>query len=330
MLIFGVHMKFTLLFALVFCTLILGQNPEWLVYNTLNSPLKSNNIRDIEIDKFNNKWILSDSGLTKISADNIWTHYSSFLGLFNFSEARFMTSDNEGYIWLGGYIGNSIGIIKFNGEFFYQYKSSSSGLPHDVAHSISIDHNNNVYVLCGIPMPNNNTYLAKFNGNFWQTYQGHFFYDDAGEISALDSQGMLWTADQTGLWKFDGTNYTQMASGSFSGYLSDMIFDAEGNLWSAQGSCGWAGLRKFKDGVITYFDQYLAVSLATEAQTLWVGTAGFVVEGELLRYRNGNFVSFNSSNSLLPVNRSVKSLKIDKLGNLWIGLQKNKSHFKYS
>ncbi len=89
---------------LVFEILLLGailihpQSDEWKVFNTSNSPLPTNNIICLNVDKFNNIWVGTDSGLTKIS-DGQWTNYNQQNSDIPVKGVYVIQSDKNGIIW---------------------------------------------------------------------------------------------------------------------------------------------------------------------------------------------------------------------------------------
>jgi len=77
---------------------------NWLIYNTNNSDISSNNITTIKIDENGVKWIGTSSGLTKINGSDWYTFDTSNSGLPE-NKINALTIDSNGTKWIGTYNG---------------------------------------------------------------------------------------------------------------------------------------------------------------------------------------------------------------------------------
>src|SRR5690606_39435653 len=65
-----------ILLLFIFSLPIYGQSPQWIVFNTGNSGLPSNNISYIAVDHNNFVWIATPSGLVKFK-NSVWSVYNT-------------------------------------------------------------------------------------------------------------------------------------------------------------------------------------------------------------------------------------------------------------
>jgi hypothetical protein len=318
----SILIKYSLALIILICSNLFGQKPEWVIYDTSNSQIRSNNIYDIAIDKFNRKWILNDSGLVKIDGDN-WSLFRTTPRGYDLRLARVLKTDNDGNLWIGGGMYSNSGILKFDGNTWTSYDTSNSSLPSNYIRSIMFDSENTMWIFCGDYGPYS-LYLVKFKKESeWTIFNGNFCRYTSGEIAAIDDNDNIWSADEWHLYKFKDSIYTTINPAEGLGqYITDMKFDNSHNLWIASGHAGWGGLTRF-DGTNYFYYYYYAISLDVDANNLWVGTENFDnidSSGTLLLYNGTTWKVFTHENSPLPKNMDVIALKNDLYGNLWIGL----------
>ena len=303
--------------------LIHPQDNEWKLFNTSNSPLPTNNINCLNVDRFNNVWVGTDSGLTKIS-NGQWTNYNQQNSDIPVKGVYVIQPDKNGVIWLNGQDElTHKGLISFNGDEWEEYNTSNSPIPSNIIRSIAIDSLNNKWLL---PVDGTTTYLTIFDGNSnWASYPGYYYYAHYGEEVASDSANNIWTATEWFLAKFDGANYSFIyTSGPSLGYyITDVKIDKTGNIWIAGGLAGWGGLSRFDGSNFAFYHNILAVSLEVDHDNnLWIGTFSILpgIHGELIKYNGISWTHYTTENSPLPANSQVNSIKIDKLGNVWLAL----------
>ncbi len=121
-----------------------SQTPEWIVYNTDNSGLPSNDLTPaLAIDKQGNKWIGTlRAGLAKFDQET-WTVYNAGnSGLPGNGLRKGLAIDKQGNIW----IGTERGLAKFDGEAWTVYNTRNSGLPDNWVWSLAIDEQGNKWI----------------------------------------------------------------------------------------------------------------------------------------------------------------------------------------
>jgi hypothetical protein len=118
---------------------------NWIIYNTINSGLSSNEIRYISLDSFNNKWICTDfGGLCKFnSTSNNWTVYnttnsgipSDFVMTIKNTQnnIKLISVENEG-------------LTIFNDITWQIFNTSNSPIPSNTISRIETDKFNNVWI----------------------------------------------------------------------------------------------------------------------------------------------------------------------------------------
>ena len=317
-------MKKLIFIVVGFAQLAISQNNEWKIFNTLNSPLPSNNILCLDVDIFNNIWIGTASGLIKKSNDD-WVIYNQINSDIPVDLVSYIQSDKDGIVWLtGSDNGYPKGLIKFDGADWTIFDTLNSPVPSVVIESIAIDSLNNKWLLA-IYNPAT-TYLTKFDGDsVWNTFPGYYnFVVGNGDQVTSDPFNNVWTAARYYIAKFDGQNYTFFNSSQPMGnYITAVRNDLFNNIWIAGGLAGWGGLTKFDGTNFTYYFDIPAITLANDqANNIWIGSQSdpFISPGELVKFDGTTWTYFTTQNSPLPDNDYIKSIRFDKFGNLWLGL----------
>ena len=148
---------------------------------------------------------------------------------------------------------------------------------------------------------------------------------------AIDAEGNIWIggggSEEGELVKFDGVNWTVYDHYSTSVFNeTDMVIDAQGNVWKGVDS---AGMAKF-DGVNwTVYNPdnsglpgFRVSALTFDMQgNLWIGT-----ESGVAKFDGVNWTVYDAENSGLPAN-NVDALVFDVQGNLWIGTESGVAKF---
>jgi hypothetical protein len=319
--VLGKFFYFRLIYSLSLLTILilnfpLSQTQEWIVYNTSNSGLPSDDVRAIAIDGQGNKWIGTyGGGLAKFDGVN-WTVYNTSNSRLPSNYVWAIAIDGQGNKWIGTYNG---GLAKFDGVNWTVYNTSNSGLPDYSVFAIAIDGGGNKWI---------GTWgggLAKFDGVNWTVYNtsNSGLPDNDVRAIAIDGQGNKWIGTYGGgLAKFDGVNWT-VYKRTNSNLPSDSIYaiaiDEQGNKWIGT---YYGGLAKF-DGVnwTVYntsnsglpYDIVRAIAIDGWGNK-WIGT----INGGLAKFDGVNWTVYKTSNSGLP-NNWVRTIAIDGGGNKWIG-----------
>ena len=108
----------------------IAQSPEWVVYNKLNTPLPSNAVTKVIIDKNNTKWISigkdknwDNGGLVMFDGSN-WKVYRTKNSQNSFMDFGDMAMDSSGSLYLLYF---SFYLYKFDKEKFVLVPCKDSG-----------------------------------------------------------------------------------------------------------------------------------------------------------------------------------------------------------
>lgn len=115
---------------------------EWTIYNTDNSELPNNRIRDIVIGNDGVKWIFSQDIVRFHNSD--WKIFNGMNepALTNKTLINFFV-DRGNSLWLNVWQG---GLIRNDANVWNMYHKGNSGLPSNVINDIDSDHQNNIYI----------------------------------------------------------------------------------------------------------------------------------------------------------------------------------------
>ena len=311
--------KISLLIVTLFQITLAQNPPQWIIYNTSNSNIPSNEVENIVVDKINQKWIsFYGNGLLKIYNEN-WTFYTTSNSNIPTNYFNTINVDNESKFW-GGY-GNLL--TKFDGTNWFVYGIPDSTPPGHSISSIVFDSLNNVWFLKNLNSPIGSPhYLIEFrDDSLWTTHLSLQLAN--GHRQLLLNNQSIWIGDGEGLYLFenDSLHYFEPPTGPVGLYATDVKIDSLNNIWLATGLGGWGYLVKF-DG--TNYSGFNFIATAIEFDNngnLWVGTQSFTDNAELIKFDGTNWTSFNPSNSQLPQTYSIDDLTFDKFGNLWIATE---------
>ncbi len=311
-------MKKLILLTIFLSSLSLAQNPEWIIYNTSNSLLPSNNVSHIVVDNYNRKWVAFwNNGALKINGED-WVIYNTSNSNLPFNNLNAITVDGNSNFWAGSYYGN-IRLTKFDGNNWTNWDTINSPIPEDCIMSLIFDNQNNLWLLC-MPGPvyGMNYLLELTNESVWNVHTS--FTNFIGYRQMLvDQSQIVWIGDWHGLYKYDRDTliYIQGHPGQ---YCTDIKQDSVGNIWLATGASGWGCLVKYDGVSFTSYSNIQAISIEVDTLgNLWVGTESFSYEAELIKYDGINWTTYNPQNSDLPETFSITDLAFDKFYNLWIG-----------
>jgi len=142
---------------------------DWIVYNSSNSELPSNNITCIEIDDSGTKYIGTIEGLVEIT-DGYWEVYTSTSGTSSLPTdvISCMAIDIDRNIWVGTrywfyengdeYGKGIVQLIRDTFGWGFVYDEGNSELPNNDIYCIEIDKHGNIWI-------GTREGLAKFNGD---------------------------------------------------------------------------------------------------------------------------------------------------------------------
>ncbi|MDG7001176.1 MAG: hypothetical protein JRN15_18935, partial [Nitrososphaerota archaeon] len=210
-------------------------------YTSSNSPLPSSWVQAVAQDSSGNIWVgvYESYGNSLLKFDGArWTAYTSSnsptpANYFVWS----ISVDPRNEVWVGWDNG---GVTEFNGSSWMTYTSSNSGLPNDWVRGVLCDTSGKNYFATAPQM-------ASLNGTTWNTLGGPAY---GSQTMVTDSNDNLWigsgdfngtnTLYSSGLWKFDGsswTNWNTSNSSVPSNNVTSVAIDKYGNKWIAT----WGG-----------------------------------------------------------------------------------------
>jgi len=315
-------MKKIILATIFLSSLTFAQNPEWIIYNTSNSLLPSNNVRHIVVDNLNRKWVsFWGYGVLKIENED-WIIFNTGNSGIPFNVLNSITVDTNSNFWAGSNAGN-IRLTKFNGVDWIYWDSTNSPIPEDHVMSLEFDNEGNLWILC-MPGPyfGTNYLLELTTDSVWNIHTSFTTFVGYRQMM-VDKNQIVWIGDWHGLYKYDG-NTLNYISGHPGQYCTDIKQDSVGNIWIATGLAGWGCLVKYDGISFTSYPAIRAVSIEVDTLgVLWIGTESDANQAELIKYDGNNWISYNSSNSQLPATYRIFDLAFDRFGNLWIATEES-------
>jgi len=311
----------------VFVEVSFNPSLKWYQFNSNNSGLLGNNPYDIAIDKYNNIWICSDSGITKYDR-NYWYSW----GKNTFKKADFwgsiITQENNSMINCSvlaisidsnnvKWIATENGLVKYN-DSTYNFLFTGENI------SSVACYNNKV---CAGTISNGIKY---FNGQNWFSFTTSNSYLPGNSIRKIimENDTIIWIGTQNGIAKYD-INYWTIYNSSNSiltnNYIYTIALDKSKNKYfSAMGT----GLIKFDNST---FKEYtppcseIGAIFPDKIGNIWLGFISGNTNNALVKFDGTNWIEFNSTNSgfnsspATPGYGRIYCINEDKNGVLWIG-----------
>ena len=315
-------MKYLFVIIIVLMQFALAQNPpHWIIYNTSNSLLPSNDVDHIVVDNINRKWLSCwYYGMLMIENEN-WILYDTTNSDIPSNILSSINVDENLNFWAGGY--NDIGnfrLTKFDGNIWTIWNSSNSPIPKDNIMAIIFDSQGDLWLICkDADYPSEINYILELTqDSIWISHASFRTFNGFRQM-LFDEDQILWIDVWNGLYKYDGNNLTFIPAGSIGQYVTEIKKDSLGNIWIATGIAGWGGLIKYNGISFTSNYNIKAISIEVDAEgNIWVGTESFSYQAELLKYNGSSWITYNSTNSQLPATYRINDLAFDVFGNLWI------------
>ena len=221
---------------------------NWIVYDTSNSGLPSNDVRCITTDGNRDKWIGTYyGGLAKYDGTN-WNVYNTSNSGLPDNYLNCLAIDEKGNKWIGTLDG---GLVKYDGANWTVYNKSNSGLPGNDVTCLAVDQNENIWIGIVNLLTSIGGGLVKYNDTNWTFYNtsNSGLPDNYVNCIAIDGNGNKWIGTYKGLAKYDGTNWTVFDtsnSGLPDNTVNCIAIDSNGNIWMGTDS----GLAVFNEGGI--------------------------------------------------------------------------------
>ena len=255
---------FTLFILIIILTpFVRGQDPpQWIIYNTSNSQLPSNNVGNIVVDNSNRKWVsFWYYGLLKIVNES-WTMYDTTNSEIPSNIIRSINVDENLNLWAGGYNDNgNFRLTKFDGVNWTIWNSSNSPIPANDVMALIFDNQNDLWLLCKDTdnVFNTNYVIELTQDSVWNFHTSFETFTGYRQM-LFDNDQILWIGDWHGIYKYDGDTliYIQGHPGQ---YVTDIKLDSLGNIWIATGLNGWGNLVKYDGISFTSYTNIQAISI---------------------------------------------------------------------
>lgn len=289
----------------------------WTNYNTNNSPLPTNIVKNIVFDAQNNIWIgTSGHGVAVLDASETnWTFYNKDNSGLPGNVVNSLLWENDKVLWLG----TDRGVARYDGASWRTYTPDNSDMPDEYITSLEMDASGNLWI------GTYNMGLVRFDGVNFINYNIYNSNIPSNIVQCLkiDPQGGIWVGTWGGgLGKFEQGlwDYYRLSSGDIlSDFVSDIEFDNTGNVIVSCGTIFYPGGLCVFDGSSftnyrTEFPSGIVSGVAVSKNNIiWVSTG----EEGLVRYDGSSFTYYNVDNSGLPSN-AVGGVTIDADGNKWM------------
>ncbi len=251
------------MFHLICLMSIVEAQVNWILYNTSNSDLPSNEIGPIVFDSSGDAWIGTTAGLTTFDGLNWTTFNTSNSGLIS-NSVSCIAIDEDGILWIGTgaglnkfdgnnwaiyipayfditsivfdssgtmWIGSlSLGLVEYDGINWTYHNTSNSGLPSNRITCIAVDANNTKWI--GTATGGLVT-LIDTNWSVYNTSNSGLPNNYIRSV-ACDENNTKWIGTFDGLVKFDGINWTTyntLNSGLPDDQIIDIAIDGNGIKW---------------------------------------------------------------------------------------------------
>ena len=309
--------------------------PQWIVYRAGTTPLLSNSIRAVILDRDQSIWFATDQGASKFNGRN-WQNYHDelvFPGPFNDSYiVNAIASGADGSIWFGLAGG---GVQKFN-----RFSSTATWttystplIPSNIVYGIAVDISGNVWAATQVGVGRFIPGSADPSTGVWLKYgsSNSPLPDEAIRCVGINpNDNSLWfgTTSQ-GVVSYDGdVDWNTSAPNNLPLPILSMAFTNKNIAWFGT-YADWVYRYSVKT---TEWTQYTDsahggglpdnfVNAAAYRGSLWFGT-----NGGLVKLDGQSWKTWNTANSMLPSN-TVTALAFDSKGNLWIGTANGAAEF---
>lgn len=339
------------------CVISVRGRIGWRVFTKENSPLPSNEVRSIMIDRNDVAWIGTDAGLTRFDGTEWKTYdrYNSNLinngidaitedssggiyaalweGLVEFKNGNWKTmlphkvisvaTDRNGDIWCSG----EEGIYQYKGSELKVFTVDSDVLSN--SWSMTFDKNNALWMSAW----HDGAYISRFDGTYWTHINLAEFGTSMSNKCQIvtDLNGDVWAATSEGLIRFNGVQPTMYRNAetneNFPGRSPEAIcFDNWGAAWiGSQQSFArfennkWWNYEMFNSGLTGAAINDIAID---DKRTLWIATKqGLILfDGSLPPDRMPTSVEEDTAKPATAIITSVSPHPISALTSVHLNL----------
>ncbi|MBS1494634.1 MAG: T9SS type A sorting domain-containing protein [Bacteroidetes bacterium] len=275
-------------------------------YNSGNSPMKSNLVKSMSVDKFENLWLCAfrqgsgnEGALMKFDRKNNWSYYNSQNSGIENGNQFSVNIDTNNIVWC---IYNSLS--KFDGTNWFVYDSKNSPLRPSTASEIYVDKQNNKWI--GLDFYG----LYKLaNDNTWTLFSPNNSGIGGTIIRKIreDNTGNYWiNISYSGLCKYNASsnswqNWTPQNSNLISAHPLGLFIDKRNIKWIGFNSTE-TGLAEFADTQFVYSNPPVIGNGTNiydikedKLGNLWIATAS-----GLLEFNKNGIVGINNSYVIVP------------------------------
>lgn len=324
---------------------IFAQMPGWTLFDFSKSGYTVDPTTVIvQHDNFGNYWFGTDKGLFKFDG-KAWDRIFDIKNFAPVAVSGLVISPGDGHVWVNAYEGKYTAkgqqiyvLAEFDGNKWRKFYDTTSGLYgygyHKSSAGFVVDSSNNIWSINYSDVFKFDIETDKFGFQYGVQDHGTVTINDV----AVDIYGRVWcsfniqqfqTEKRIGygalayfnpknkVMVFD-TNINDYNTGYWYAVAQELTADNNGGLYYSKGG----GLLNYSDGIskpvkLPYNSGPRINELFFHNNILWVGTDG----SGLLRYQDGEWIVYNTSNSGLIGNK-VSSIYEDNIGNIWIGTDK--------
>jgi ligand-binding sensor domain-containing protein len=296
-------------------SIVLEDTTKWISYNTKNSPILSNTINSIAIDKKNSIWFGTDKGLSKKSG-NRWTNYTTTNISLPTNTINHVAIDHSDGVWLS----TPKGVYLFRNSMLTDYSYNLA--------------NKNIKMIACSPKDTiwasvEGVGLCKLSGNKWIIYNtiNSGLKDKNISCMIADDYENVWIGSLSyGLTlfnRFEWTTFRNSPTGICSIHISksDTMWVGTNRYPYDYGPVFYDNGEEWKMLIEPKLISSITYSICSSDRRVFFGSAA----GLGIYSDDTEKVTFyTEANSAFLLFR-IQTLAVDALGNLWIGTAINGS-----
>ena len=191
------------------------------VYNTTNSNLPSNKIREIIVDKNGCKWLATSNGLVRYNG-KFETMLNKKINGIKDDNFISLTIDNEDKIWAG----TNNGLYSFQGNIWRVYNKNNSSIPDNHIWDIVVDSENKKWIAT-------KNGIATIQENEWEIFnkKNTPLETNVIKIIKFDDYDRLWVGTDKGMVTFDGVEGKKNIICKKKKDIYSVFIDEKDNKW---------------------------------------------------------------------------------------------------
>lgn len=271
---------------------------NFTIYDTINSPMKSNLVVSITKDFSENIWMATignNASIMKFDGVNIWNYYNQYNTNIYSGTQLCITTDKTNNIWA-----HFRKLLKYDGNSWQTFDSTNSPFKDGTGWEIFVDKYNNKWISKDFQ----GIFKYTENNNTWINYTTQNSGLPLGYVRKIreDSFGNLWISVwSSGLTKYNLDNNTWQTWTPFNSnlpyaYLSGLYIDKMNTKWIGFHTNEF-GLVEFNDTTFKTYNTPLGGSSIYDIKedkygNLWLGTSR-----GLMQFNKTGIVSIKNENS---------------------------------